>query len=47
MINFEEELKKFHPSLEIDETEEAIYNEDLTDVTEVLIGMMQEAKQQK
>ncbi len=47
MINFEEELKKFHPSLEIDETEEAIYNEDLTDVTEVLIGMMKEAKQQK
>ena len=25
MINFEEELKKFHPSLEVEEAEEAIY----------------------
>ena len=31
MIDFEEELKKFHPSLEVDEVEEAIYNHDLTD----------------
>jgi len=31
MINFEEELKKFHPSLEVEDAEEAIYNEDLTD----------------
>ena len=34
MIDFEEELKKFHPSLEVDEVEEAIYNHDLTDLTE-------------
>jgi len=26
MINFEEEIKKFHPSLEIEEAEDAIYN---------------------
>ena len=26
MINFEEELKKFHPSLEIDEAEDVIIN---------------------
>ena len=26
MINFEEELKKFHPSLEVEDAEEAIYN---------------------
>ena len=26
MINFEEEIKKFHPSLEIEEAENAIYN---------------------
>ena len=31
MINFEEELKKFHPSLEVEDAEEAIYNQDLTD----------------
>ena len=29
MINFDEELKKFHPSLEIDDTEDAIYRFDL------------------
>ena len=28
MINFEEELKKFKPSLEIDQAEEAIYKND-------------------
>ena len=27
MINFEEELKKFHPSLEVEDAEEAIYNQ--------------------
>lgn len=31
MIDFEEELKKFKPSLEVEEAEEAIYNQDLTD----------------
>ena len=30
MIDFEEELKKFHPSLEVEDAEEAIYNQDLT-----------------
>ena len=30
MIDFEEELKKFKPSLEVEEAEEAIYNQDLT-----------------
>jgi len=44
MINFEEELRKFHPSLEIEEAEEAIYNQDLTDVADVLVGMIKEAK---
>ena len=36
MINFEEELKKFQPSLELDEIEEAVYQEDLTDMTDIL-----------
>ena len=26
MINFEEELRKFHPSLEVEDAEEAIYS---------------------
>ena len=32
MIDFEEELKKFHPSLEVEDAEDAIYKEDLTDM---------------
>ena len=32
MLNFEEELKKFQPSLEVEDLEEAIYQEDLTDI---------------
>ena len=44
MINFEEELKKFHPSLEVEDAEDAIINQDLTDVADILIGMMKEVK---
>lgn len=44
MINFEEELKKFHPSLEVEDAEEAIYNQDLTDVADLLVKMVQESE---
>ena len=37
MIDFEEELKKFHPSLEVEDAEEAIYNLDLTDMADLLV----------
>lgn len=46
MINFEEELKKFHPSLEIEEAEESIYNQDLTDMADVLVGMIKDMKEE-
>ena len=36
MLNYEEELLKFQPSLEIDEAEEAIMNNDLTDLSDLL-----------
>lgn len=45
MINFEEELKKFHPSLEIEEVSDAIYNQDLTDMADLLVGMVKESKE--
>lgn len=45
MINFEEELKNFRPSLEVEEAEAAIYNRDLTDVTDIINEMMNEIKQ--
>ncbi len=44
MINFEEELKNFRPSLEVEEAESAIYNHDLTDVTDILTQMMNDMK---
>ena len=44
MIDFEEELKKFHPSLEVDEVEEAIYNHDLTDLTDLLMEIEKNRK---
>ena len=43
MINFEEELKKFYPSLEVEDAAEAIYNQDLTDMADVLVKMLKES----
>lgn len=42
MLNFEEELKKFKPCLEVEDIEEAVYQEDLTDMTDILKEMMQQ-----
>ena len=47
MINFEEEIKKFHPSLEVEEAEDAIYNNNTTDLTDILLEMMQETKENR
>lgn len=44
MINFEEELKNFKPSLEVEEAEQAIYSHELTDMTDVLQEMIREMK---
>ena len=42
MINYEEEEKKFTPSLDVDEAEGAIYSRDLTDVIDILQEMLRE-----
>ncbi len=47
MINFEEELKKFHPSLEVEDAEEAIYNQDLTDMADLLVKIVKESGEQE
>ena len=47
MINVEEELKKCHPSLEVEDAEEAIYNQDLTDAADLLVKMMKEAEEKE
>ena len=46
MINFEEELKKFFPSLEVENAEEAIYNQDLTDMADMLIKTLMNSQEQ-
>ncbi|MCI9372734.1 MAG: hypothetical protein HFI52_04940 [Lachnospiraceae bacterium] len=47
MINFEEELRKFHPSLEVEDAEEAIYNQDLTDMADLVVKVVKESKAPK
>lgn len=44
MLNFEEELKKFKPSLEVEELEKAVYDENLTDMTDILRDIMEKSK---
>ena len=47
MINYEEELKKFHPSLDVNEAEDAIYNRDFTDVTDSLKELINDEKKKR
>lgn len=47
MINYEEELKKFHPSLDVNEAEDAIYNRDFTDVTDILKELINDEKEKR
>lgn len=46
MIDFEEELKKFHQSLELEDVEDAIYNQDVTDLADVLVKFVKESKEE-
>ena len=42
MIQFEEELKKFYRSPEVGDKEDVIYNQDMTDATDLLFKIMQQ-----
>lgn len=44
MLNYEEELRKFKPSLEVDQIEEAVYKEDLTDMQDIVKELWQRKK---
>lgn len=44
MLDYEEELKKFKPSLEVDDIENEVYQEDLTDMTDLLKQVMDQKK---
>lgn len=44
MLDYEEELKKFKPSLEVEDIEDAVYQEDLSDMTDLLKQVMEQTK---
>lgn len=44
MINFEEELKKFHPSPEIGDSEEMMSYIDREDITDILIEVLSQTQ---
>lgn len=45
MINFEEEIQKFQPSLEVEEAEDIINSNDLTDVTDIIKTILKQANE--
>lgn len=45
MLDFEEELNRFKPSLEVGEVEEAIKGEDLTDMSDLMMMLLKEKKE--
>ena len=47
MINFEEELRKFRPSKEVEQTEDTIANMNLKDMTDMMVQILEEKEQRK
>ena len=47
MLNYEEEIRKFKPSLEVEDIEDAVYEEDLTDMQDLLKEVMEKKKKKK
>ena len=47
MIDFEEEIKKFHPSLEVEDIEVAIYNQDLTDMADLMVSVLKDSQKKE
>lgn len=44
MLNYEEEIKKFKPSLEVEEIEDAVLQEDLSDMQDLIKQAMEQSK---
>ncbi|MBO4347280.1 MAG: hypothetical protein J5515_06970 [Lachnospiraceae bacterium] len=45
MIDFENELKKFHPSPEVDDVEDVVNGHDLTDMVDFIVRTVSEAEE--
>lgn len=46
MLDFDEELKKFKPSLELENAEDTIRHQDMTDIVDILRELGTEARQE-
>ena len=44
MINFEEEIAKYSPSLEISQAEEAVMSKEIVDVADIIEKILQDKK---
>ena len=44
MRDFEEEIKKFKPCLEVEDAEDAIYNNSVPDVTDLINKILEDAR---
>ena len=44
MLNYDEEVKKFQPSPEVDDIEGAVYQEELSVMTDIIREMMEQTK---
>ena len=44
MLNFEKELEKFQPSMDVEQVEDVVYNNNLADVTAIIKELIQDAK---
>ncbi len=47
MIDFDEELKKFHPSLEVDDTQDAVNSHNESDMLDLLFTMLGQKYKEK
>ena len=44
MLNFEKELENFQPSMDVEQVEDVVYNNNLADVTDIVKELIQDAK---
>lgn len=44
MLKFEEELEKFQPSPDVEQVEDEVYKNNLTDVTDIVREIIQDAR---
>ena len=45
MINFEEELEKYEPSPDVEQVEDVVNNNNLTDVTDIVRELIADARE--